>query len=75
GDRVVTFCAPGDLICATPAEATNLANLPATLALVGQYMQSGVHFAYASYMVESGQTTTQWLANWLGDKIEKAPKG
>jgi Cutinase len=75
GDRVVTFCAPGDLICATPAKATNLANLPATLALVGQYMQSGVHSAYASYKVESGQTTTQWLANWLGDKIEKAPKG
>ena len=75
GGRVVTFCAPGDLICATPPGAANLANLPATLALVGQYMQSGVHASYATYKVDAGQSATQWLARWLGDKVEKAPKG
>lgn len=74
-DRVVTFCAPGDLICATPAGAANLANLPATLGLVGQYMQSGVHSAYGTYKVKAGQSATQWLANWLADKIDQVPKG
>lgn len=73
--RVVTFCAPGDLICATPPGAANLANLPATLAAVGQYMQSGVHSSYGSYQVAAGQSATQWLANWLANIIEQAPKG
>lgn len=75
GDRVVTFCAPGDLICATPDSARNLANLSATLGLISQYMQSGVHSSYAGYKVEGGETATQWLANWLGEKVEQAPKG
>ncbi len=75
GDRVVTFCAPGDLICATPPGAANLANLPATLALVGQYLQSGVHSSYGTYKVEAGESATQWLAGWLAAKVEKAPKG
>jgi len=75
GDRIITFCASGDLICATPPNAVNLANLPATLALVQQYQTSGVHSSYGSYQVERGQSATQWLADWLGDKIEKAPKG
>lgn len=75
GDRVVTFCAPGDLICATPPSAANLANLPATLALIGQYLQSGVHSSYGTYKVEGGQSATAWLADWLGAMIEKAPKG
>lgn len=73
-DRVVTFCAPGDLICATPPSATNLANLPATLALVGQYMQSNVHSSYATYKVEGGQSATQWLAGWLGVRVEGVPR-
>ncbi|WP_127781685.1 cutinase family protein [Rhodococcus sp. X156] len=75
GDRVVTFCAPGDLICATPPSATNLANLPATLALVGQYMQSNVHSSYATYKVEGATSATQWLAGWLAARVEEVPKG
>lgn len=75
GDRVINFCAPGDLICATPPSAANLANLPATLALIGQYLQSGVHSSYGTYKVEGGQSATAWLADWLGDRITKAPTG
>lgn len=75
GDRVITFCAPGDLICATPASAANLANLPATLALIGQYLQSGVHTSYGTYQVAPGTSAMEWLTDWAGDKIAKAPKG
>jgi len=75
GDRIVTFCAPGDLICATPPNAVNLANLPATLALLQQYQTSGVHSSYGTYQAQANESATQWLADWLGDKIEKAPKG
>jgi len=75
GDRVVTFCAPGDLICATPDSVRNLANLPAAMAKIGQYLDSQVHSSYATYQVESGESATAWLANWLTDKIKSAPKG
>lgn len=72
--RVVTFCATGDLICATPPAAIAPANLPSTLALVQRYQTNGVHSSYGKYQVEPGISATQWLANWLNDKIEKAPK-
>jgi len=55
--------------------AVNLANLPATLALLQQYQTSGVHSSYGTYQVQANESATQWLADWLGDKIEKAPKG
>lgn len=73
--RVITFCAPGDLFCATPAGAANLANLAATLTLVGQYLQSGVHSSYRTYQVAPGESATQWLANWLVDKVDAVPSG
>ena len=72
--RVVTFCATGDLICATPPAAIAPANLQSTLALVQRYQTSGVHSSYGKYQVSPGMSATQWLANWLNDKIEKAPK-
>ena len=75
GDRVVTFCATGDLICATPDSARNLANLPAALAQIGQAINSQVHSSYGTYQVDSGKSATEWLANWLTDKIKSAPKG
>ncbi len=75
GGDVVTFCAPADLICATPESARNLANLPQTLAKIGTYMSSQVHSSYGSYQVESGESATEWLANWLKDKVKSAPKG
>lgn len=75
GDRVVTFCAPGDLICATPDSARNLVNLPQTLAQIGTYMSSQVHTSYGSYQVASGKSATDWLTGWLEDKIDSAPKG
>lgn len=72
---MITFCAPGDLFCATPAGAANLANLAATLTLVGQYLQSGVHSSYRTYQVAPGESATQWLANWLVDKVDAVPSG
>lgn len=69
GDRVVTFCAPGDLICATPAAAKTLSNIPAALAQVGTYMTSQVHSSYAGYQVEDGKSATAWTASWLQEKI------
>ena len=72
GDRVVTFCAPGDLICATPDSARNLANLPVVLAQIGNYMSSQVHASYGGYQVASGTSATEWLADWLKQKIDKA---
>ncbi|WP_164860589.1 cutinase family protein [Rhodococcus sp. X156] len=71
-DRVVTFCAPGDLICATPEAARTLSNIPAALAQVGSYMASQVHSSYASYQVEDGKTATAWTAGWLQEKISKS---
>jgi hypothetical protein len=72
GDRVVTFSATGDLICATPNVATQLA---AALAQLGTYLSSPVHSSYGTYQVDSGDSATVWLANWLTDKIKSAPKG
>jgi len=72
GDRVVTFCATGDLIRATPNVATQL---PAALAQLGTYLSSPVHSSYGTYQVDSGKSATEWLANWLTDKIKSAPKG
>ncbi|MGZ4586760.1 MAG: cutinase family protein [Mycobacteriaceae bacterium] len=75
GDRVVTFCAAGDLICAMPNVAGDPAKLALALAQLGTYLTSQVHSSYGSYKVDSGNTATSWLANWLNEKIAAAPKG
>lgn len=71
-DRVVTFCAPGDLICATPNLAAEPSKLPLALAQLGTYLTSPVHSSYGSYKVDSDSTATVWLASWLKGKISSA---
>jgi hypothetical protein len=69
------ICAPGDLICAAPEEAFNIANLPTTLDRLAGGAGQPVHAMYASTQFWSvdGQSATEWTLNWAHNLIENAP--
>lgn len=71
-DRVVSICAPGDLICDSPT-ITN--PLGAANQLIGA-LNNPVHAMYATprYWSVDGTTSTQWLYGWANRLIADAPR-
>ena len=74
-NRVNQICAPGDLICAAPQSAFNIANLPKTLDVLTAGAGQPVHAMYATpeFWSLDGQTATSWTLNWARGLIENAP--
>ena len=74
-NRVNQICAPGDLICAAPQSAFNIANLPKTLDVLTAGAGQPVHAMYATpeFWNIDGQTATSWTLNWARGLIENAP--
>jgi hypothetical protein len=75
-NRVNQICAPGDLICAAPQSAFNIANLPKTLDVLTAGAGQPVHAMYATpeFWNLDGQTATSWTLNWARGLIENAPR-
>src|SRR5271168_32930 len=69
------ICAPGDLICAAPAEAFSVAKLPNTLNVLAGGAGQPVHALYATTQFWSldGQPATEWALNWAHAAVENAP--
>jgi hypothetical protein len=74
-DRTNEICGTGDLICAAPAEAFNVANLPATLETLTGSTAGPVHALYNTpqFWNFNGQTATQWTLDWAQRLINNAP--
>ncbi|WP_343709912.1 cutinase family protein [Mycobacterium sp.] len=74
-DRTNEICAPGDLICAAPRDAFNIANLPKTLDALAGGAGQPVHAMYATTQFWSldGESATQWTLNWARNVIADAP--
>jgi hypothetical protein len=74
-DRTNEICGPGDLICAAPQEAFNVANLPTTLEVLAGGAGAPVHALYNTpeFWNLDGQTATQWALNWARNLIDNAP--
>jgi hypothetical protein len=75
-DRTNEICAKGDLICAAPAEAFSVFNLPKTLETLIGAAGRPVHALYNTpdFWQLDGQTSTQWTQNWARNLIENAPR-
>ena len=72
-DRVVSICAPGDLICDAPT-ATN--PIGAVSQLVNA-LNNPVHAMYATpkyWSIDDGTTATQWLYGWATRTVDAAPR-
>ncbi|GAA1482335.1 cutinase family protein [Gordonia sinesedis] len=71
-DKVVSICAPGDLICDSPTIANPLG---AANQLIGA-LNNPVHAMYATprYWSTNGVTATQWLYGWADKLIADAPR-
>ncbi len=69
------ICAPGDLICAAPAEAFNIANLSNTLSTLAGNGGQPIHAMYATtqFWNLDGAPATDWTLNWLHGVVESAP--
>jgi hypothetical protein len=69
------ICAPGDLICAAPAEAFSLANLPSTVDTLAGNGGQPVHAMYATpqFWNLDGAPATDWTSNWAHGLVENAP--
>lgn len=74
-DRVNEICGTGDLICAAPSEAFNVANLPSTLSVLSGSTAGPVHALYNTpeFWQLNGQTSTQWTLDWAKRLIDDAP--
>lgn len=74
-NRTYQICAPGDLICAAPQSAFNIANLPKTLDVLTAGAGQPIHAMYATpqFWNVDGQTATVWTLNWARGLIENAP--
>jgi hypothetical protein len=70
------ICAPGDLICAAPAEAFSIANLSNTLRTLAGNGGQPIHAMYATAQFWSldGATAPDWTSNWAHGLIENAPR-
>ena len=74
-NRTNQICAPGDLICAAPQSAFNIANLPRTLDVLAGGAGQPVHAFYNTpeFWNLDGQPATGWALNWARALIENAP--
>ena len=75
-NRTNQICGAGDLICAAPQSAFNIANLPRTLEVLAGGAGQPVHALYNTpeFWSLDGQTSTSWTLNWARDLIENAPR-
>jgi len=69
------ICAPGDLICAAPAEAFSVANLSNTLSTLAGNGGQPIHAMYATtqFWNLDGAPATDWALNWAHGLIDSAP--
>jgi hypothetical protein len=69
------ICAPGDLICAAPAEAFSVANLSNTLNTLAGNAGQPIHAMYATpqFWNFDGAPATDWTLNWAHGLVENAP--
>jgi hypothetical protein len=74
-DRTNEICASGDLICAAPEQAFNVANLPTTLNTLGGGAGQPIHAMYATteFWSMDGASATQWTLNWARGLVDNAP--
>ena len=74
-DRTYQICARGDLICAAPESAFNIAELPKTLEVLSGGAGQPVHAMYATpdFWNLDGLPATQWTLNWARGLIDNAP--
>ncbi|MBI3215486.1 MAG: cutinase family protein [Mycobacterium sp.] len=74
-DRTNQICAAGDLICAAPSQAFNIANLPSTLNVLAGGAGQPVHALYGTpeFWNLDGQPATAWALNWARGVIDNAP--
>jgi hypothetical protein len=74
-DRTNEICAPGDLICAAPEEAFNIANLPKTLDVLAGGAGQPVHALYATtdFWSLDSQPATAWALSWAKSQVDNAP--
>ena len=75
-NRTNQICGAGDLICAAPQSAFNIANLPRTLEVLAGGAGQPVHALYNTpeFWNLDGQTSTSWTLNWARDLIDNAPR-
>jgi hypothetical protein len=69
------ICAPGDLICAAPAEAFSVANLSNTLSTLAGNGGQPIHAMYATtqFWNLDGAPANDWTLNWAHGLIDSAP--
>jgi hypothetical protein len=74
-DRTNQICGTGDLICASPEEAFNITNLPATIDVLAGGAGQPVHALYNTpqFWNIDGQPATQWTLGWAHGLIDNAP--
>lgn len=74
-NRTYQICGAGDLICAAPQSAFNIANLPRTLEVLAGGAGQPVHALYNTpqFWNFDGQPATLWTLNWARQLIENAP--
>ncbi len=74
-DRTIQICAAGDLICAAPEGAFNMANLPGTLDVLAGGAGQPVHALYGTpqFWSLNGASATGWTLNWARGVIDNAP--
>ena len=75
-NRTNQICARGDLICAAPQSAFNIANLPKTLNVLAGGAGQPVHAMYNTpeFWNLDGLTSTAWTLGWARGVIENAPR-
>ncbi|MCB0924466.1 MAG: cutinase family protein [Mycobacterium sp.] len=75
-NRTYQICAAGDLICAAPQSAFNIANLPETLGVLAGGAGQPVHAFYNTpqFWNLDGEPATAWALNWARGLVENAPR-
>jgi len=74
-NRTNQICAPGDLICAAPQSAFNIANLPRTLEVLTSGAGQPIHAMYATpqFWNVDGRPATVWTLDWARGVLDNAP--
>ncbi|MGX7696430.1 cutinase family protein [Gordonia polyisoprenivorans] len=70
--KVVSICAPGDLICDAPTASNPLS----AVSQLASAINNPVHAMYATprYWSLDGATATQWMRGWVNGLIDEAPR-